>query len=126
MAPPPALLLTRLMLRDFRSYPALTVPFHSRIVVVSGDNGVGKTNLLEAISLLGPGRGLRGARTADFGRREAGQPLPWAAAGRFESIHWSGFDIGTGTPEGGPPERRTFRLDGAPVRGQADLAERIA
>ena len=130
MAPPPALSLTRLMLRDFRSYPALTVPFHARIIVVSGENGVGKTNLLEAISLLGPGRGLRGARTAEFGRRVAEAPLqaplPWAAAGRFESTPWSGFDIGTGTPDGGPPERRVFRLDGAPVRSQAELAERVA
>ena len=126
MTPPPALLLTRLMLRDFRSYPALTVPFQSRIVVVSGENGVGKTNLLEAISLLGPGRGLRGARTAEFGRRLVGGARPGAAAGRFESEVWSAFDIGTGTPEGGPPERRVFRLDGAPVRGQAELAERVA
>ncbi|RYJ03599.1 MAG: DNA replication/repair protein RecF [Acetobacteraceae bacterium] len=122
----PALLLTRLMLRDFRSYPALTVPFNARIVVVSGENGVGKTNLLEAISLLGPGRGLRGARTAELGRRQDGAPLPWAAAGRFESEPWSGFDIGTGTPEGGPPERRVFRLDGEPVRRQSELAERVA
>ena len=126
MAPPPALLLTRLMLRDFRSYPALTVPFRARIVVVSGENGVGKTNLLEAISLLCPGRGLRGARTAELGRRDGGLPLPWAAAGRFESAPWSSFDIGTGTPEGGPPERRVFRLDGALTRSQAELAERVA
>jgi DNA replication and repair protein RecF len=127
--PPSALRLTRLMLRDFRSYPALTVPFHGRIVVVSGENGVGKTNLLEAISLLGPGRGLRGARVAEFSRRVPEGPLPWAAAGRFEGAAdspWGGFDIGTGTPDGGPLERRVFRLDGAPVRSQAELAERVA
>jgi DNA replication and repair protein RecF len=129
MPPPPALMLTRLMLRDFRSYPALTVPFHGRIVVISGENGVGKTNLLEAISLLAPGRGLRGARIAELGRRVAEGPLPWAAAGRFEGTAespWPSFDIGTGTPDGGPIERRVFRLDGAPVRSQAELAERVA
>ncbi|MDO9708882.1 DNA replication/repair protein RecF [Paracraurococcus lichenis] len=135
----PALCLTRLMLRDFRSWPALTAPFRSRIVLVTGPNGAGKTNLLEAISLLGPGRGLRGARTVEFGRQQGGTPLPWAAAGRFRDAFGTEFDIGTGTPEAGPRpgspaaeggrsalERRIFRLDGAPVRSQAVLAERVS
>ena len=54
------------MLRDFRSWPGLTQPLSAGIVVVTGENGAGKTNLLEAVSLLGPGRGLRGARAAEF------------------------------------------------------------
>ncbi len=126
MAPAPTLRLTRLMLRDFRSWPALTVPFQSRIVLVAGPNGAGKTNLLEAISLLGPGRGLRGAKTAELGRQAGGVPLPWSAAGRFRDALDQDFDIGTGTPDGGPPERRSFRLEGSPVRSQAELAERVA
>jgi DNA replication and repair protein RecF len=123
---PPTLRLTRLMLRDFRSWPGLTAMFDGPIIVVSGPNGAGKTNLLEAISLLGPGRGLRGARTAELGRQAMEGPLPWAAAGRFGGTGAAGFDIGTGTPEGGPPERRVYRLDGAPLRAQAELAERVA
>src|SRR5215213_2244147 len=117
----PGLSLTRLMLRDFRSWTALTVPFQARIVLVAGPNGAGKTNLLEAISLLGPGRGLRGAKTTEFGRLADGAALPWAAAGRFWDAGAHEFDIGTGTPDGGPPERRIFRLEGAPVRSQAVL-----
>src|SRR5215218_529515 len=123
--PPPLLSLTRLMLRDFRSYGALTLGLDSRVVVLTGENGAGKTNLLEAVSLLGPGRGLRGARLADLARIAPEGRLPWAAAGRFRGP-WGEFDIGTGTPEGGPLERRGFRLDGQPVRGGADLAERVA
>jgi DNA replication and repair protein RecF len=125
MPAPPLLRLTRLMLRDFRSYAALTLPLRGRIVVLSGENGVGKTNLLEAISLLGPGRGLRGARVAELARQTPEGPLPWAAAGRFHNP-WGEFDIGTGTPEGGPLERRSFRLDGVPVRSAAEVAERVA
>jgi DNA replication and repair protein RecF len=122
----PSLRLTRLRLQDFRSWAALTARFGAGIVVVTGENGAGKTNLLEAISLLGPGRGLRGARAAELARQGGGEgPLPWAAAGRFEGP-WGGFDIGTGTPEGGPLARRAFRLDGLPLRGQAELAERVA
>lgn len=123
--PPPRLVLTRLMLRDFRGYPALTLGLDSRIVVLTGENGAGKTNFLEAVSLLGPGRGLRGAKLADLARIAPEGRLPWAAAGRFRGP-WGEFDIGTGTPEGGPLERRSFRLDGQPVRGGADLAERVA
>lgn len=58
------------MLQNFRSYAGLDQGFTARIVVVAGPNGVGKTNLLEAISLLSPGRGLRMARSAELGRRE--------------------------------------------------------
>lgn len=125
MPPTPPLTLTRLMLRDFRSYPALTLGLDTRVVVLTGENGAGKTNLLEAMSLLGPGRGLRGARLAELARFTPEGRLPWAAAGRFRGP-WGEFDIGTGTPEGGPVERRTFRLDGQPIRGGADLADRVA
>jgi DNA replication and repair protein RecF len=125
-APPvPALSLSRLMLHDFRNYAVLALPLRGRVIVVTGENGAGKTNLLEAISLLGPGRGLRGARMAELARHGAEGPLPWAAAGRFQDPHGE-FDLGTGTPEGGPLERRVFRLDGASVKSQAELAERVA
>src|SRR5271166_4470467 len=43
----------RLMLRDFRSYAALDLAIEGRLVVLCGENGAGKTNLLEAVSLLG-------------------------------------------------------------------------
>ncbi len=121
----PALSLTRLMLRDFRSYADVTLALHGRIHVVSGDNGVGKTNLLEAISLLGPGRGLRGAKVVEFARHAAAGPQPWAVAGRFQGPQGE-FQLGTGTPEGGPLERRVFRLDNVPLKSQAELAERVA
>ncbi|GGJ26014.1 DNA replication/repair protein RecF [Neoroseomonas lacus] len=117
--------LTRLRLTDFRSWPALEAPLDAPIVAIAGENGAGKTNLLEAISLLGPGRGLRGARMGELGRRTEGGQRPWAAAGRFTTPHGT-FDIGTGSDPEGTSDRRVFRLDGLPVRTQADLADRIA
>lgn len=117
--------LSRLMLRDFRSYAALDLRLAGRIACIAGPNGAGKTNLLEAISLLGPGRGLRGARVAELGRRVEGRPLPWAVSGRFDSPSGD-FDLGTGTPPDGPAERRVFRLDGEPVRAQGELSQRVA
>ncbi len=122
---PPSLLLTRLRLQDFRSWPVLEAHFDTSVVAIAGENGAGKTNLLEAISLLGPGRGLRGARMGELGRRADGGQRPWATAGRFVTPHGA-FDIGTGSDPEGASERRVFRLDGQPVRAQADLADRIA
>ncbi|HCO55440.1 MAG TPA: DNA replication and repair protein RecF, partial [Pelagibacterium sp.] len=44
-----------------RNYPSAALDLDHRHVVLTGENGAGKTNLIEAISLLAPGRGLRRA-----------------------------------------------------------------
>jgi len=128
--------LIRLILSDFRSYHSLTWHPLARISVLVGPNGSGKTNLLEAVSLLTPGRGLRGARMADLARHGAGGG--WAVAGRFATAEGE-TDIGTGTAPEDPGEspgdrpgdrpgdhRRVFRLDGAAPRSQAEIAARVA
>src|SRR5271157_1317540 len=116
--------LLRLSLTDFRNYASLTWRPGARISVLFGPNGNGKTNLLEAASLLMPGRGLRGARNADLPRH--GGAGGWAVAGRFETAEGV-VDIGTGTPpEGAAASRRVFRLDGSTPRSQAEIATRVA
>src|SRR6476646_9581712 len=70
--------LLRLSLTDFRNYAALTWRPGARISMLFGPNGSGKTNLLEAVSLLVPGRALRGARNADLPRH--GGAGGWAVA----------------------------------------------
>src|SRR4051794_37136042 len=76
--------LHRLTLTDFRNYGTLTWRPRAPISVLFGPNGSGKTNLLEAVSLLVPGRGLRGARGAELARR--GGSGTWAVAGRFSTV----------------------------------------
>jgi len=58
--------LKHLKLRNFRSHKSLDLDLSSNFVYFSGPNGVGKTNILEAISLFSPGRGLRGANINDL------------------------------------------------------------
>ena len=114
--------LDRLTLTRFRNYPALTWQPGGRIAVITGPNGSGKTNLLEAVSLLVPGRGLRAARIADLAQDRAPD---WGVHGRFTTTTGP-LEIATGAAPDGPADRRVFRLDGTAPRSQAELGARIA
>ena len=70
--------LARLSLADFRSYADALVAPGPGFVILTGENGAGKTNVLEAVSLLSPGRGLRGASLAEMAR--TGGPGTFAVA----------------------------------------------
>lgn len=60
--------VTRLTLSDFRNYRNLRIEANITPIIITGENGSGKTNILEAISFLTPGRGLRSAKLADIKR----------------------------------------------------------
>jgi DNA replication and repair protein RecF len=99
--------LTRLSLTDFRSYADAVLAPGPGFVILTGENGAGKTNVLEAVSLLSPGRGLRGAALGEMARR--GGPGAFGVAARLGEM-----DIGTGTAADAP-ERRQVRISGAPA-----------
>jgi DNA replication and repair protein RecF len=99
--------VTRLSLTDFRSYGDAVLAPGPGFVILTGENGAGKTNILEAVSLLSPGRGLRGAPLSEMARR--GGPDGFAVAARIGDV-----DIGTGTAAAAP-ERRQVRINGAPA-----------
>jgi DNA replication and repair protein RecF len=58
--------LDRILLTDFRNHRRTAIAGTARFNLLVGDNGAGKTNVLEAISLFAPGRGLRRANLADM------------------------------------------------------------
>ncbi len=99
--------VSRLALTDFRSYASALIEPGPGFVLLFGENGAGKTNLLEAVSLLSPGRGLRGAALADMARIGGGGGF--AAAAKLGEV-----DMGTGT-QVNAPERRQVRINGAPA-----------
>lgn len=59
-------MLDRILLTDFRNHRMTAVEETAQFNLLVGENGAGKTNVLEAISLLAPGRGLRRASLADM------------------------------------------------------------
>ena len=99
--------VSRLSLTDFRSYPTALIEPGPGFVLLFGENGAGKTNVLEAVSLLTPGRGLRGAALSEMAR--IGGAGGFAVAARVGEI-----DIGTGTIATAL-ERRQVRINGAPA-----------
>ena len=106
--------LRHLTLTDFRSYERAVLPLDGRPIYLFGPNGAGKTNLLEAVSPLSAGRGLRNAAIAEIGRRLPGEPVgrAWAVAAEVESE--PGEDpmrLGTGTDVPGAA-RRIVRIEG--------------
>lgn len=105
--------LTSLTITDFRSYGASRLDLSGGPVVLFGPNGSGKTNLLEAISLLTPGKGLRGATAAEMGRREPGEAMgrAWGVAATLDTAEGE-VKIGTGIQTMGPAARRIVRIDG--------------
>ena len=112
----------RLALTNFRNYVAVTIETSSGPQVIAGANGAGKTNLLEAISLLAPGQGMRRAPFADLAR--AGGDGSFSVAARVHTLSGEA-DIGTGVAPGAASDRsaRIVRIDGEAQSGSGALAD---
>ncbi|MAI89261.1 DNA replication/repair protein RecF [Ponticaulis sp.] len=106
--------LKRLALSTFRNYSALSMALDGRHVCLYGANGAGKTNLIEAISQLSPGRGLRSAGLPDMAKVEAGQAgSNWAmGATLFDGDMDRSIRIDA-SMEGSGRGKRSMQIDGA-------------
>lgn len=78
-----SLSLTELTLSHFRSHKLGRIAMDARPVAIFGPNGAGKTNILEAVSLFSPGRGLRRASAEDMTRRP--ETLGWKLTGILQA-----------------------------------------
>ena len=103
--------LTSLTLTNFRNYTDASMRVGAGFVVLTGENGAGKTNILEAVSLLVPGRGLRGASLSEMARSDG-------AGGWSVSAQLGDVALGTGTIATAPG-RRLVRINGAAAAANA-------
>ncbi|MFN4141900.1 DNA replication/repair protein RecF [Aestuariivirga sp.] len=123
MTDSPTLAISRLTLTEFRNYGGLRLETAARLVALTGANGAGKTNVLEAISLLGPGRGLRGASFEDLARQ--GGPGGWAVAAAVETPSGP-VSLGTawnGQSDTGDGGGRLVVIDGEAQKGPGALGD---
>jgi len=131
----------RLTLTNFRNYDFLRLNLEMSPIIITGENGSGKTNILEAISFLTPGRGMRGAKLADIKRiiqnesemhHEYGTtPINWAVSASIQKND-ENFEIGTGAEsqqrdDGSRSfERRIVKINNQKISSQAELGKYIS
>lgn len=137
--------VTRLTLTDFRNYQFLRINAELCPIVITGENGTGKTNILEAISFLTPGRGLRGARLADIRRIAPALVSDEYAPTEISNTSWAvsstvqkgdeEFEIGTAVEKSIREtneddirsfERRIVKIDGSKISSQSELGKYIS
>ncbi len=133
--------VTRLTLTDFRNYVFLRLNTNLRPIIITGENGSGKTNILEAVSFLTPGRGLRGARLADIRRFTPAvvendyHPSngSWAVSAMVYK-NGDDFEIGTAV-ENAPKDdddeingynKRIVKIDGQKASSQGELGQYVS
>jgi DNA replication and repair protein RecF len=118
-----------LKLSNFRCYEAAKMDLGkgNNLIVLTGHNGAGKTNILEALSFLSPGRGLRRAGLGEVTRR--GGSTPWAVSAMMQG-EFGPLKLGTGLRDDGSNGdgslRRVVRVDGENVVGPAVLADKFS
>jgi DNA replication and repair protein RecF len=121
----PTLAISRLTLTDVRNYAGLRLSTPAQLIALTGANGAGKTNILEAISLLSPGRGLRSAAFEDLARQ--GGPASWAIAAEVETANGP-VSLGTGwsgQSEAGDGGGRLVVIDGEVQKGSGALGDHM-
>ena len=114
----------RLQTAHFRNYPflKLELPADCPQIVLTGRNGTGKTNLLEAVSFLAPGKGLRQAKFSEILPKENERATAW---GVTATLRRGDEEIEVGTDyekiDGKAGERRRVRINGASGLAQTEL-----
>ncbi|WP_188912939.1 DNA replication/repair protein RecF [Aureimonas endophytica] len=115
--------LSSLSLVDFRNYAAVRLPLAGRFIVLTGDNGAGKTNFMEAVSLLTPGRGLRRASYGEMtrGGGSGGFAVRAEALGALGPVRLQTLV----RPDNGEGPQRTVRIDETQARSADELLDHL-
>lgn len=119
---PSKVYLSQIKLTNFRNYETLNLNLDQRHVVLTGENGSGKTNLLEAVSFLSPGRGLRRAAYDNVGR--SGSSGAWTVFCELNGPQGC-MSVGTGLTQSamGLETQRKIRINGTQVKIADELLD---
>jgi DNA replication and repair protein RecF len=115
--------VARLILQDFRSYEALDLKVEGQIIALVGENGAGKTNILEALSLFAPGRGLRRAELPVMARLGGDGAFAVSVALAGEDGVRLGVGLGPADAEG--KRARLTRIDGVQAGSALAFSEHL-
>jgi DNA replication and repair protein RecF len=118
--------INKLKLNNFRNHGHFELDVESNIIAITGKNGMGKTNILEAVSLLSASKGLRKAKLTDLQKQGVDRVTPWSIYAEIESDDdvtkiGVGFDTEKFLENG--KEKKIIKINGEKQRGQNSLAE---
>lgn len=105
-------------LKNFRNYSSAQCEVSATVIVITGSNGIGKTNILEAISMLIPGKGLRKSSILEIENTESN--APWVVSASVEYGN-AKYHIGTGRDQ--QNDKRIVKINGEVLKAQSKLAE---
>lgn len=113
-------------LNNFRNHESLRLDIDKDIIAIYGQNGTGKTNILEAISNLATGRGLRNAKLSDMSYFDGQKQAPWSLFFKAEGKDGE-VEIGMGiNAEASGNDSRIVKVNGEKVRSQNAIAEHLS
>lgn len=119
---PHKVIIEEIRLSAFRNYAEAALALDGRHVVLTGDNGSGKTNLLEAISFLSPGRGLRRAPYGEV--MKDGTEDGFSIFARIDGMEGE-VTIGTGSETREEGAARRLRINGTQARSADELTDHL-
>ena len=109
-----------LKLINFRSHSDFSLGLSGKPLAIIGDNGAGKTNILEAISLLSPGRGMRNSKFSEMVKDD--NSMPWGVNFNILS-NGKNYEVSSGLRDN--QKGRDIKINSKKVSGSSALPEII-
>jgi DNA replication and repair protein RecF len=114
--------IQELTLNNFRNHHCKKIIAGDGDVVITGYNGTGKTNILEAVSFLTAGRGLRKVKLGTINRQDGSVSHEWAVSALVDTARGE-YKIGTGNLNSSDSNKRIIRIDDKTAKNQNELSE---